>query len=162
MIKHIKGHYPNLEVLAGNVVTIDQAKHLIEAGADGLRVGMGIGSTCTTQEVTAVGRPQATAIYRVGFYAAERGIPIIADGGLASIGHMVKALTLGAQAVMLGFLLAGTEESPGEYFYENGLKLKEHRGMASKKAIDLGGAKRYLIGNVHQKETQKKPKKPRC
>ncbi len=152
MIKHIKGHYPNLEVLAGNVVTIEQARHLIEAGADALRVGMGIGSTCTTQEVTAVGRPQATAIYRVGDYAAECGIPIIADGGLSSIGHMVKALTLGAQAVMLGFLLAGTEESPGEYFYENGLKLKEHRGMASKKAMDQGGAKRYLIGSVQQKE----------
>jgi IMP dehydrogenase len=145
-IERIKGGWPDLPVTAGNVVTEEGVDALIDAGADAVKVGVGAGSICTTRVVSGAGMPQLSAIWFTSRRARRRGIPVIADGGITYSGDIVKAIAAGAETVMLGSLLAGTEESPGETELFEGRRYKTYRGMGSLGAMQGLGADRYATG----------------
>ena len=153
-IEYLKRNFPQIDVVAGNVVTTVQCHNLVSAGADGIRVGMGPGSICTTQETMACGRAQATAVYECAKFCRQFDIPVIADGGISHTGALAKALACGASTGMMGSLFAGTQEAPGEYFYKDGVRVKKYRGMASVEAMEKGGGKRYLYGDTGIKVAQ--------
>ena len=140
----IKSAFSEVDIVVGNIATIEAAKALIDAGADALKVGIGPGSICTTRVVAGVGVPQLTAIYDVSSEASKHGIPVIADGGIRYSGDIVKALAAGASTIMAGSLLAGVEESPGETIIYNGRKYKSYRGMGSVEAMQQGSKDRYF------------------
>ncbi len=146
----LKKRLPDADILGGNVATPEATLALIEAGADGVKVGVGPGSICTTRVVAGVGVPQLSAVSECAAVAAERGVPIIADGGITKSGDIVKALAAGAHTVMLGSLLAGTDEAPGERVTVAGRLYKGYRGMGSVGAMAKGSAGRYFQDGVAQ------------
>ncbi|NLN42576.1 MAG: IMP dehydrogenase, partial [Clostridiales bacterium] len=148
MVRKIKEAFPDLQIIAGNVATAEATRELIEAGADCVKVGIGPGSICTTRVVTGVGVPQITAIYDCAQEADRYGVPIIADGGIKYSGDIPKAIAAGASVVMVGSLLAGTEESPGEMEIYQGRSFKVYRGMGSLGAMAAGSKDRYFQEDV--------------
>jgi|TARA_Y100000385_G_C13098428_1_gene642831 IMP dehydrogenase len=144
VLKNIKSEFPNLDVVVGNIATADAAKYLVEAGADAVKVGIGPGSICTTRVVAGVGFPQFSAVLEVAAALKDSGVPVIADGGIRYTGDIPKALAAGADCVMLGSLLAGTKESPGETIIYEGRKFKSYRGMGSVEAMKEGSKDRYF------------------
>ncbi len=145
-IKQIHASYPELDIVGGNIVTADAAKALVEAGATIIKVGVGPGSICTTRVVSGVGVPQLTAVNDVYEYAKNHNVAVIADGGIKLSGDIVKAIAAGADAVMLGGLLAGTEETPGDIIEVYGKKVKTYMGMGSLTAMQKGSSDRYFQG----------------
>ena len=143
-LKRVKGQYPKLDVVVGNIATAAAAKALAEAGADAVKVGIGPGSICTTRVVAGVGFPQFSAVLEVAAAIKGSGVPVIADGGIRYTGDIPKALAAGADSVMLGSLLAGTKESPGETIIYEGRKFKSYRGMGSVEAMKKGSKDRYF------------------
>ena len=143
-LKEAKKRFPNIDIVVGNIATGEAAKMLVEAGADGVKVGIGPGSICTTRVVAGVGVPQLSAVYDVAKALKGTGIPLIADGGLRYSGDVVKALAAGGYSVMIGSLVAGTEESPGDTIIFNGRKFKSYRGMGSLEAMENGSKDRYF------------------
>ncbi len=152
MVAAIKKGYPDAQVMAGNIATGAAAEALIAAGADALKVGIGPGSICTTRVVAGVGVPQITAIMDVAAVAHEAGVPVVADGGLRYSGDVAKAIAVGADVVMAGSLLAGTDESPGEKVLFEGRVYKSYRGMGSLGAMQQGSKDRYFQGDVTETE----------
>ena len=144
VLKEIKSKFPQLEVIVGNIATANAAKYLVEAGADAVKVGIGPGSICTTRVVAGVGFPQFSAVLEVANAIKGSGVPVIADGGIRYTGDIPKALAAGADTVMLGSLLAGTKESPGETIIYEGRKFKSYRGMGSVEAMKQGSKDRYF------------------
>ncbi|HEU0137875.1 MAG TPA: IMP dehydrogenase [Flavobacterium sp.] len=144
VLKLVKSKFPNVDVIVGNIATPEAAKYLVENGADGVKVGIGPGSICTTRVVAGVGFPQFSAVLEVAAALKGTGIPVIADGGIRYTGDIPKALAAGADSVMLGSLLAGTKESPGETIIFEGRKFKSYRGMGSVEAMKEGSKDRYF------------------
>ncbi|HBT85316.1 MAG: IMP dehydrogenase [Fermentimonas sp.] len=144
MLRLVKKTFPQIDVVVGNIATPEAAKFLVDAGADGIKVGIGPGSICTTRIIAGVGVPQLSAIYEVAKALKGTGVPLIADGGLRYSGDIVKALAAGGSSVMMGSMLAGTEESPGETIIFNGRKFKTYRGMGSLSAMQQGSKDRYF------------------
>ncbi|MFC4219593.1 IMP dehydrogenase [Flagellimonas marina] len=144
ILKEVKKNYPELEVVVGNIATAEAAKYLVEAGADAVKVGIGPGSICTTRVVAGVGFPQFSAVLEVAAAIKGSGVPVIADGGIRYTGDIPKAIAAGADTVMLGSLLAGTKESPGETIIYEGRKFKSYRGMGSVEAMKQGSKDRYF------------------
>ena len=144
VLKKVKKSFPKIDVVVGNIATSEAAAYLLEAGADGVKVGIGPGSICTTRIIAGVGYPQLSAVLEVSSVLAGTGVPLIADGGVRYTGDIVKAVAAGADCVMLGSLLAGTKESPGETVIYEGRKFKTYRGMGSVEAMKKGSKDRYF------------------
>jgi IMP dehydrogenase len=143
-LKEAKKRFPQIDIVVGNIATPEAAKALVEAGADAVKVGIGPGSICTTRVIAGVGVPQLSAIYEVSKALEGTGVPVIADGGIRYSGDMVKALAAGASSIMVGSLLAGVEESPGDTIIYNGRTFKSYRGMGSLEAMQKGSKDRYF------------------
>jgi len=144
VLKEVKSKFPQIDVVVGNIATAEAAKYLVEAGADAVKVGIGPGSICTTRVVAGVGFPQFSAVLEVADAIKGTGVPVIADGGIRYTGDIPKAIAAGADCVMLGSLLAGTKESPGETIIYEGRKFKSYRGMGSLEAMKKGSKDRYF------------------
>ncbi len=153
VLKAIKEKYPEIDVVVGNIATGDAARYLVENGADGVKVGIGPGSICTTRVIAGVGVPQLSAVYDVAKALEGTGVPLIADGGIRYSGDIVKALAAGGYCVMLGGMLAGVEESPGDTIIYNGRKYKAYRGMGSLEAMEKGSKDRYF--QAEEKDNRK-------
>ena len=147
VLRAVKEKYPDIDVVVGNIATGEAARYLVENGADGVKVGIGPGSICTTRIIAGVGVPQLSAVYDVAKALEGTGVPLIADGGIRYSGDIVKALAAGGYSVMLGGMLAGVEESPGDTIIFNGRKYKSYRGMGSLEAMEKGSKDRYFQAN---------------